>query len=228
MSITEQTSGNGPGGPPPAAHKPGSARRRGRFRWWWLLPPVALLVAAAATVLTMLAATYQPLVPGDVSGPNLIPGLPQAHGARWVNTFGPSLGDLYFPPQQGTFTVSASIRNAGTHAVTIESVSLPNQTATLFQAGPVQYALGFREVTVAHVLRSVTLRPGDSIYIGIPVRSGPCGERSGWTWQDSFLVRERFLSFTHTVSLPFISDGRTLILHSLSHPGGTDAFCVSR
>jgi hypothetical protein len=39
----------------------------------------------------------------------------------------------------------------------------------------VQYALGFREVTVAHVLRNVTLRPGDSIYIGIPVRSGPAG-----------------------------------------------------
>ena len=228
MSLTEDAIGNGPGSSPPSAPPQGSARRRRRFRWWWLLPPAALVIAAAATVLTMLAATYQPLVPGDLSGPNLIPGMPKAQGARWVNTFGASPGDLYFPPQQGTFTVSASIRNAGTHAVTIESISLPNQTATLFQAGPVQYALGFREVTVAHVLRNVTLRPGDSIYIGIPVRSGPCGERSGWTWQDSFLVRERFLSFTHTVPLPFISDGRTLILHSLSHPGGTDAFCVSR
>ena len=81
---------------------------------------------------------------------------------------------------------------------------------------------------MAHVLRNVTLRPGDSIHIGIPVRTGPCGERSGWTTQDSFLVRERFLSFTHTVSLPFTPDGGHLILHALSHPGGTDAFCVSQ
>ena len=228
MSITEQASGRGPGGPPPADPKIDSPRRRKRFRWWWLLPPVALLVAAAATILTMLAATYQPIVTGDVSGPNMIPGMPHAHGARWVNQFGAEPGDIYFPPQQGTFTVSASIKNAGTHAVTIESVSLPNTTATLVQAGPVQYALGFREKTVAHVLRNVTLQPGDSIYIGIPVRSGPCGDRSGWTSQDSFLVRERFLSFTHTVSLPFTSDGGSLILHSLSHPGGTDAFCVSQ
>ena len=226
MSITEQTSGNGPGGPPPAEQKPGSARRRGRFRWWWLLPPLAL-VLAAAVILTELAATYQPIVTGDLSGPNMIPGMPRAHGVRWVNQFGAEPGDIYFPPQQGTFTVSASIKNAGTHAVTIESVSLPNQTAMLVQAGPVQYALGYREKTVPHLLRSVTLRPGDSIYIGIPVRSGPCGERSGWTSQDSFLVRERFLSFTHTVSLPFTSQGGILILHSLSHPGGTDAFCVS-
>jgi hypothetical protein len=228
VSITEQASGRGPGGPPPADPKIDSPRRRKRFRWWWLLPPVALLVAAAATILTMLAATYQPIVTGDVSGPNMIPGMPHAHGARWVNQFGAEPGDIYFPPQQGTFTVSASIKNAGTHAVTIESVSLPNTTATLVQAGPVQYALGFREKTVAHVLRNVTLQPGDSIYIGIPVRSGPCGDRSGWTSQDSFLVRERFLSFTHTVSLPFTSDGGSLILHSLSHPGGTDAFCVSQ
>jgi hypothetical protein len=96
-------------------------------------------------------------------GPYLVPGLPHGKGLRWVNTFAKITGDIYVPPQRNTFTVSASITNTGTHAITIESVSLPRGAGTyypLVPAGPARYIIvrGGPGYPPAHILRNVTLR----------------------------------------------------------------------
>jgi hypothetical protein len=234
VSLTEQVAGNGPGSPPPGEPEPGSARRRGRFRWWWLLPPAALAVPAVV-ILTVLAATYQPVASGDFYGLSLVPGLPHAKGVRWVNTFGAASGDLFVPPQQGPFTLSASITNTGTHAVTIEGVSLrrPGEPSwPVTQTGPARYYLvkgGAQQPTV-RILKNVTLRPGDMMIVGILVRAAaPCAEMNDWTSVDSFLVRERFLSFTHTVPVPFIPEGARVIMRSPGgHPGEPNVLCASQ
>jgi hypothetical protein len=232
VSITEQTSGKGPGGPPPADPETDSAGRRGRFRWWWLLPPAALAVAAIV-ILTMLAATYQPVASGAFSGLSLVPGLPHGQGVRWVNTFGATDGDLYVPPQRGPFTLSTSITNTGTHAVTIEGVSLLGTDGhwPVIPIGPARYYLvkGGPGQPALHLLRNVTLRPGDMMVIGIPVRAAaPCARKNDWTSIDSFLVRERFLSFTHTVPVPFSPGGARVILRAPGgHPGDPNVVCAS-
>jgi hypothetical protein len=62
--------------------------------------------------------------------------------------------------------------------------------------------------------------------IAFLVRAMPCGQ-AGWTWLDHFLLRERFLFFTHTVSLPFIWDGGRLIMHPPGgHPGDPHVVCA--
>jgi hypothetical protein len=232
VSITEQTSGKGPGGPPPADPKADSARRRGRFRWWWLLPPAALAVAIAV-ILTMLAATYQPIAYGPDSGLGGLPGLPVAKGWRWVNDFGGFTADLYVPPQQGTFPITVSIVNNGTHAVTIESVTLQKVAGTywpLTPAGPARYWFvqpGSQQPPV-HVLKNVTLDPGQTMEIAIPVRTVRCGHKASWAKLDSFLVTERFLSFRHTVALPFSQQGAHLIVNRPApHSSGPGAVCAS-
>ena len=234
MSLTEQVAGNGPGsGPPPADAEPGSARRRGRFRWWWLLPPLALVLAAAA-ILTALGATFQPLEFGADSGLGGVPGVPAAKGWRWVNDFGGYSGDLYVPPQPGTFAITVSIFNRSTHAITIENVTLPKVAGTnwpLTPAGPALYYFvraGAQQPPV-HVLRNVTLGPGQNMEIAVPVRTAPCGDRKSWVRVDSVLVRERFLFFRHTVALPFSYLGGHLIVNRPDpHPGRPGVFCASR
>jgi hypothetical protein len=226
VSLTEHVAGNGPGSPPPADPETGSARRRGRFRWWWLLPPAGLVVAVLA-ILTALAATYQPVEYGPASGIGGFPGQPTAKGWRWVNTSGKVTGDLYVPPQKGPFNISFSIVNSGTHAVTIEGISLPRE-GPVTPAGPAQYYPAGSQHPAAHLLRNVALRPGDSIIIGILVRSWPCASKSAWTTLDTVGVRERFLFFTHTVQMPFSMEDGHLILHAPGgHQGQPDVFCAS-
>jgi hypothetical protein len=41
-----------------------------------------------------------------------------------------------------------------------------------------------------------------TIVIEIPLRTNPCAIGSGWEYDPSFYVKERFLFFTHTVALP--------------------------
>jgi hypothetical protein len=49
-----------------------------------------------------------------------------------------------------------------------------------------------------------------------PLRTLYCANRRAYTDAVFFLVKERFLVFTHTVSIPFI-DGSTIVLNA---PGG--------
>jgi len=189
------------------------------------------LVIAAAAILTPLAATYQPVTYTAGSGSDPFPGLPQGKGLRWINSTGLVLGDLYIPPQRGPFTISASITNTGTHAVTIEGISLLRVGGRYWPvapAGPARYYRGGSQQTAMHLLKNVTLRPGDLIIIGIPVRTDPCASKTSWVRVDTFGVRERFLFFTHTVQIPFSTDGGRLLMHTpAGDQGGPDVFCVS-
>jgi hypothetical protein len=64
--------------------------------------------------------------------------------------------------------------------------------------------------------------------IGIPVRTAPCASTRIWTTIDSFLVRERFLFFTHTLTMPFTPEGGYLIMHSPGgHQGEPNVVCAS-
>ncbi len=233
MSLAGADLGSGPGVPPSAALGAAPARRRWRSRWWWLLAAAALPVAAIV-VLTVLAATYQPIAYGADTGIGYFPGLPNGKGLRWVNNLGGFSADLYVPPQHGMFTIDASIVNSGSRSVTIEAVTLLRVGGSfwpLTPAGPVRYYLvqgGIQQPSV-RILRNVSLGPGQQIDIGIPVRTWPCALKDGWTLVSGFYVRERFLSFTHTVALPFGLQGQHLLMH---HPGGhqgeRNVFCASR
>jgi hypothetical protein len=174
-----------------------------------------MALAVAAVVLTVLAATYQPVSYGSWSGLSLVPGMPHAKGVRWVNKFGASGGDFYVPPQQGTFTISASITNDGAHAVIIEGVSLWRADGPGPYIGlpvPARYYLVKGGQPAVHLLRNVTLRPGDEMVIGIPC-APPCASTLTWTTIDSFLVRERFRG-SPPLTVPFTPKGGYLIMHS--------------
>jgi hypothetical protein len=176
------------------------------------------------TVLGVLARTYQPLEFGGQSafGNGYFPSLPNGTGLRLVNTFGSQTGQLYVPPQSGVFTVTESIDNNGPKPVTIEAVSIlsPRNQAyaaegespwPLVPAGPVHWALQTqglphpgpgRGTSVA----GVTLRPGQGLLLGFPLRlsdGGACYVAGGWTGVDTFYVRERFGPFTRWVTVKF-------------------------
>ena len=198
------------------------APRRRPWRRWVALAIV--LVLAVTGVLLAKAASYQPLGYGDTSVLTLdYPGLPAAHGARAVNTFGLVRQDVYIPPQPKgyTFYLFADIRNNGSRAVTIESVGLPPDDG-LTPAGPARYAppasLGDGSAGVppaSTVVRDVTLRPGGEILAAIPARSWPCFTKfEGFDTVPSFDVTYRFGFFTRTTALPWNMRGGELILHA--------------
>jgi hypothetical protein len=198
---------------------------------------MALLVSALA-ILMVLAASYQPTLGyGEGGVSNLAyPGLPAGQGIRVVNTFGGVHQDVYIPPQrQGyTFYLFSNIWNHGSKAVTIESVGLPPNSA-LTLAGPARYARpptagnGAPSIpSVTNVLHSVTLGPGDAIFVAIPVRSWPCYIKySGDATVPDFYITYRFLFFTHTVPFPWNPNNGALILHSPDgRPGQPGVICV--
>lgn len=203
----------------------GDRHVRGGVPWYrrrrvllWMLP--TLLVAASGAVLATLAASYQPLGPGGTGGGSF-PHLPTGTGIRWVSAYPPQQ-QLYVPPQRGTFALAGSIRNNGSFPVTIEAVSQP-AASPLTAAGRVLYMapsdrdfLQFR----VHVLRNLTLGPGQMIEIGMPLRTLYCADRRAYTDVVFFLVKERFGVFTHTVAIPFI-DGSAIVLNA---PGGATGY----
>jgi hypothetical protein len=178
-----------------------------------------LLIAVSGVVLGTLAADYQPLGPGGDGGASF-PHLPTGTGIRWVSQYLPQ-EELYVPPQRGTFALAGSIRNNGSFPVTVEAVSQP-KASPLTAVGQVLYMgpsdrdfLQFR----VHVLRDVTLGPGQMIEIGMPLRTMYCADRRAYTDAVFFLVKERFLVFTHMVGIPFIA-GSAIVLNA---PGAGSA-----
>jgi hypothetical protein len=153
------------------------------------------------------------------------PGMPTAVGLRPVNTFGNSNGDIYVPPQRGVFSIAESIQNSGPFAVTIEAVTVsqPQQPGItpwpLTPAGPARYFPAYNSSWSGkgRPVAGLSLRPGQAIYVGIPMRmSGPCYVPNGWTGLNVFYVKERFLIFTHWVAIPL---GTPLIFHEPERPG---------
>jgi hypothetical protein len=210
---------------PPSGHRP---RRR------LLLVLVALVVLAAAIVLTTLAATYQPLGFGG-SGGGTFSGLPAAVGARAVNTFGGGAGELYVPPQRGTFTVVTSVGNTGSHSVTIEAVSMqpsPPSDVTywpLAVAGsvfymPGSYRGGEASWTRGRPVAGLSLAPKETIQVAIPVRmQGTCSDPGSFTEVSDFYVEEGFLTFRHWVALPLATP---LVMHEPEPPNSDIAGLV--
>lgn len=219
-----------PGQAPVAYRK--KERRRGFWRRHRLLvlllsPPV--LLAVAGGVLWPIAAAYQPVGPGS-SGGGSFPWLPTGVGLRWVNGFLVHTPDLYVPPQRAAFALSASIRNNGSYPVTIEAV-IQQPRSPLRSAGPVLY---FRpedqnvQQQPGHILRDVTLKPGHEIDIGMPLLTWPCAVKYETADVRSFVVRVRFMSFTHLVAVPFIDGGQIVMNLPGGKSGEQNVFCANR
>ena len=122
-------------------------------------------------------------------------------------------------------------------AVTIEAVSIlsPNDQASQAQgirpwpftpAGPVPWTYSDTDPRLKPPLSGTSvvglaLPPHKAILVGIPLRmSGTCYDPTGWATQDVFFVKERYLFFTHWVTITFQSP---LLLHEPSYPGGEPA-----
>ncbi len=188
MAVTEPRPAHYDGAPP-ADQPPATNRRRHPWRRRSLLAAGTLL-AAAVTVLGVLAGTYQPIEFGGqwstASGSNYFPELPSGTGLRSVNTFAAQTGQLYVPPQSGVFTIAESIYNNGPKPVTIEAVSIlsPQNQAyaaegespwPLVPAGPVHWTLQIQGLPHTGPGRGasvagVTLRPGQGMLLGFPLR----------------------------------------------------------
>lgn len=203
-------------------------RHRRRLLWW---SPVAL-IALAAAILVPLAASYQPLQPRGGGGASF-PGLRTAAGLRWVSRYIPAryAPELYVPVQRGPFALAASVINTGPFPVTITGVS--QQAGSPFTAaGPARYltpAETNMDHPPQHVLRDITLAPGQGIMIGMPLRIEYCADRRTYTGEDVYLLTESFLGFTRTVPLPFTDYGRPVVTNAPGgQPGPAGTFCSGR
>jgi hypothetical protein len=207
----------------------GTWRRR---RWFWIGLGLASLVLVVLGVLLGKAAVYQPIGWGDEGGP--FPGLPTGVGIKVVNNFGLfNGGDYYVPPQRGVFSFGVTITNSGSRPITIDTVALYPPPVSGFDpirlAGPVLYTtdLGTPGTPRIHGLHHLTIAAGETIFVGIPMRTWPCGQTGGWLTDPAFYVREHFLFFTHTVALPWSMDGAMLIMHNTGGtPGEPDTICA--
>jgi hypothetical protein len=229
MSVVETESDGAAGSPAGPADAAASPRWR---RWLVALLAVAGVALVVLAVLLGEAAAYQPIGWGNFQAP--FPGLPSGAGVQVVNNFGlPGGGDYYVPPQRGVFSFGATIVNNGSRSVTIEGVTLSGSSGPGFNpvqlAGPIRYTTDMSQLLTprTYVLRDVTLRPGQGIFIGIPLRTWPCGGTNGWTLMPSFYVKERFLFFTHTVAFPWTENGGRLIMRIPGgKPGDANTVCA--
>ncbi len=228
VSVAETESGGAAGSPAGPADVAASLRGR---RWLVVLIGIAAVVLAVLAILLGQAAVYQPIAWGNMQAP--FPGLPPGVGVKVVNNFGLLGGDYYVPPQRGVFSFGATIVNNGSWAVTIEGVTLfdsPDSAAYPVQlAGPVRYSADMGQVSTprTYILHNLTLRPGQLIFIGIPMRTWPCGQTGGWTSIGSFYVQERYLFFNHAVALPWTSTGGSLIMRLPGgKPGDANTICA--
>jgi hypothetical protein len=198
--------------------------RRHRRLW-----SAAALIAIAASVLTLMAASYQPLQPGN-SGGGSFPGLPKGTGIRWVSQYIPDGSELYVPTQRGSFALAGSVVNQGPFAITIVGVQQP-PGSPFTAAGPVRY-LTDAEWTYAnlthpprYLLRDVTLAPGQAMMIGMPLRIAYCADRRSYVGEANFLVTEKFLGFTHIVPVPIFGGQQVVTNAPGDPPGSPGTFC---
>jgi len=207
-------------GEAPSAGLGAPSSRSGRRRWWAGSSVAATVLIALLGVLLGQAAVYQPLGWGSTSV------MPTGVGIKVVNNFGLLGGDYYVPPERRAFTFGVTLYNSGSRPITITTVTLNpapvDSHGPIWLAGPVLYTtdgnvLGVTGSSGMHVLHNVTVGPGGSIFVDIPLRTWPCANDEGWSTIPAFYVQEHFLVFHHTVALPWTLQGAKLIMHD---PGG--------
>jgi hypothetical protein len=198
---------------------------------------VAGAVVVALTIFGVLlakAAVYQPLGRGALAVDGPFPGMPPGVGIKAVNNFALLGGDYYVPPQRGEFSFGLSIGNSGSRPVTIEAVTTsvsPADSTYPVRLPAVLYTtdMGRLGTPRTHVLRNLTLGPGQGIFIGIPLRTWPCGQTVGWDTDPAFYIKEHFLFFTHTVAVAWSMHGAKLIMHIPGgRPGDPHTICAPR
>ena len=224
MNVTE-TNRDGVGGSPPlVAPDDGSPRKRYWRACLWGVGAVVLCVLGA---LLGEAAVYQPVGWGGMQA--AFPGMP-AGVIKPVNNFAHLGADYYVPPQRGVFSFGATIENTGSRPVIIEAVTVSGSYPARL-AGPVLYTtdMGQPGTPRTHVLHNVALGPERDIFIGIPLKTRPCGQTDSWITVPAFYVKERFLFFTHTVALPWSMSGAKLIMRGPGgEPGDAGTVCAPR
>jgi hypothetical protein len=198
-------------------------------RWLASCAPAGVVVAAVA-MSGLFAAGYQPLREGGAGGGSF-PGLRTGAGIRWVSQYIAGGPELYVPPQRGAFALAGSVVNSGSFPVTIVGVSQVSGSP-FTAAGSARYltGAGWRLANlgrpVRHLLRDVTLAPGEGIMIGMPLRIAYCASRRSYTGEDVFVVKEKFLAFTHAVLIPFVDYGRPVITNAPGgQPGRPGSYC---
>ncbi len=190
----------------PAAH----FRRRRSARWWATRLGLAalFLLVDAAVLLFFVVARYQPVASaGGPSGP--FPGAAPPAGTRMVNDFGGVPGQLYVPPQLGTFSLRTTVANVGSHSVSILAMQLYAPSSPVqwpfVAAGPIRYRLeGSPAPLPTWTLRnSVELSPHESFDVALPVRfADTCFLRGAYATVDEVWVEEQWLWFRRWVQLP--------------------------
>jgi hypothetical protein len=210
MTLTDVFDHDLGGSPPvPVGPEPGPASKRRRP--FYLATGLVAVLAGVVLVLVLLAASYQPLGFGGAEG-DQFPGLPAAVGIRSVNNFA-ALGDRYVPPKRGEFAILESLENLGSRSVTVEAVTvrMPGQVASwpLVMAGrvlymPGEYQHGERVWNSGRPVEGLSLAPNEDVWLGIPLRMAySCYVNGGTAGQDAFYVEEKFLTFTHWVTIRF-------------------------
>ncbi len=219
---------------PVAAESAASGRPANRRmvirRLVWGLAGFAALVVAGLIAATIAAAHYEPL---SISESEQIPyyaypGLPVGQGITAVNTFGNYRQDVYVPPQRGAFSLVVTVANNGSRPVTIVSAA-PPPYSSLRPAGPVRYLASLTQEgrEVWRVLHDYQLGPDDQVQIGMPLRTWPCAQTDAWQPVPTFGVTIRFAGFTHTVQLPWGTNGSALIMRwPAGWPGQPATFCL--
>src|SRR5215475_14291720 len=199
MAVTQSGTSVTGGGYPPI--------RTSRFRGIWLWTTIAaLFVAVAAIVVGSLASAYQPLSMWNEMGG--FPGLHRAAGARSVNDFGGQTGELYIPHQRRTFVAMVSLGNDGPYAITIEAVSIrpPHEgfPQALTPAGPALYWTSRMTARPdrGRPIAGFVLKPGDGIYVAVPVRTPRCYIPRAFQIVKYFYAEMRFGPFTKWVRIP--------------------------
>ncbi len=192
------------------ASEPSRRRRRRGPRWWAVRVSllVVLLAGDAAILLFFVAGRYQPVVP-IASPPTSFPGLAAPLGARTVNNFGGLAGQLYVPPQSTRFPVTTTIRNSGSHSVSILSVQLyapgTQQQWPLQVVGQVRYRFAGSPASFPTwtLTGTLDLAPGESLLVAVPVRFAyGCFLPGAYGTFDKVWVEERWLFFTRWLQVP--------------------------
>ena len=106
-----------------------------------------------------------------------------------------------------------SLENLGSRSVTVEAVTvrMPGQVASwpLVMAGrvlymPGEYQHGERVWNSGRPVEGLSLAPNEGVWLGIPLRMAySCYVNGGTAGQDAFYVEEKFLTFTHWVTIRF-------------------------